>query len=100
MGQETNPKESRQNEQGEIIRLYQQMFKKESWTKNERYFEGLTDNVQNLLCQLKEQENYVKICQEVTAEMEKQKIEDDECCDERTRKARERLRKKLGKNSS
>ena len=83
---------------------YQDVFPKSRWVENERYFGVLPDNVQNLLCQLKEQEAYVKLAQEMTEQMEQMEAVDESSMTDqqkRLHKMRQRLKRKLAeKNSS
>ena len=81
---------------------YNDIFPKSRWIEEERYFNSLPDNVQNLLCQVKEQEAYVRLAQEMTEDMDEMDVKEPMTDQQaRLQKVRERLKRKLSeKNSS
>lgn len=79
------------------------ILKKEHWTNQDRYYSLLPDNVQNFLCQLKEQEQYVKIAQAMTEAMEELDTSEEtpkNDQEDRLSKIRERLKRKLAAKKS
>lgn len=76
---------------------YQDVFPKSKWIESERYFNFLPENVQNMLCQVKEQEAYVRLAQEMTEEMETLECKEKNDPQSRLQKARERVQRKLKK---